>query len=111
MTYTAEQIEAIGGSRWTKGDKDRVYLNADAWMPMIGLDIDYYRSGNICAATLNGEAISNRRAGQLSTVKVYWEHGDIHTDLRRVAGSARQDGDALLRQLLAGIASAVARNA
>ena len=39
----------------------RYYFNA--WKEAIGLSLDFYKSGNICAASLRGEHISNSRAG------------------------------------------------
>jgi hypothetical protein len=76
--FTAEQIEAIGGNRWTKAGKDRVYLNDNVWAPIIGLDIQRYKSGNIQYAELNGTKLSNARAARLLACKVYWEAGTIH---------------------------------
>lgn len=40
-TYTAEEIEAIGGKRWTATDKKitRVYLDGDALATAIGLEV------------------------------------------------------------------------
>lgn len=78
MTYTAEQIEAIGGRRWSKSDGTlRVYINTEVWAPMVGLEIDYYKSGNIQHAALNGEKISNSKAYKLTAIKVYWQDGKI----------------------------------
>lgn len=76
-TYTAEQIIAIGGREWIKGDKHRVYLNIEAWAPLIGLEIAYYKSGSIQYAEVAGTKISNRRAYALAATKVYWEGGQI----------------------------------
>jgi hypothetical protein len=47
----------IGGSEWKGGKHRRVYLND--WKKLIGLEAEYYRSGNVAAATLDGAAISN----------------------------------------------------
>ena len=61
---TDEQIKSLEGAgfkRWTKGGFDRLYINADK----IGLDVDYYKTGNICYATWKGEKISNARAGEM----------------------------------------------
>lgn len=78
-TYTAEQIEAIGGRRWAKTDGTlRVYINEDVWAALIGLRVERYRTGNISSAHLRGERISNSRAGRaLTTTKVYWQDGKI----------------------------------
>lgn len=81
-TYAAEQIEAIGGRRWTKAGHDRVYINSDVWTQLIGLETVRYNSGNIAGATLNGEQISNARAKDIigCISKIYWdaEDGQIH---------------------------------
>ena len=105
--YTAEQIEAIGGTRWTgnRTGERRVYLND--WPALVGLDIERYKSGNVRSATLGGREISNRRAGQLAGVTVYWSNGQIMTDLGTVATDARLDGPALVSTLVAGIAARV----
>ena len=68
---TDEQIKSMelaGFKRWTKGEYDRLYINADR----LGLDVDYYKTGNICYATWKGEKISNTRAGEmLYSTKVF----------------------------------------
>lgn len=77
-TYTAEQITRIGGREWRKSDGTlRVYINTDVWAPLVGLEIDHYKSGNISSAYLDGERISNARAYRLTAIKVYWEDGKI----------------------------------
>lgn len=61
---TDKQIEAlqnIGFRRWTKYGKDRLYANAEA----IGLELDYYNTGNISNAIMNGEQISNCQARKI----------------------------------------------
>ena len=71
--YTLENMLAIGGNRWTRGDKDRVYLND--WSDYLGLATATYKTGNISSATLNGEKISNAEAGRLlcAVYKVYFD--------------------------------------
>lgn len=49
----------IGGNRWQKGGKDRVYFSAGVAAELIGLRYDSYKTGNISSATLKGESISN----------------------------------------------------
>lgn len=108
-SYTAEQIEAIGGKRWTsRTGTVRIYLND--WPTLIDFEISTYGTGNISSASLRGEALSNTRAGKLSTAKVWWENGEIVTDLERVADYARLDvtGAGLVRALLDAIAARVA---
>jgi hypothetical protein len=80
-TYTAEQIIAIGGREWKTRDgaKHRVYLEQEVWMPLIGLEVRRYNTGNISSATLKGKPISNSEARRYldSAGKVYWEAGKL----------------------------------
>lgn len=80
MSYTKDQMIAIGGKEWEKSDGTvRVYLNRVD--NLIGLHVERYKSGNICYAELLGEKISNRKAAMLMSAKVYWKDGEIHTDI------------------------------
>ena len=65
-------LEAKGAKRWTKGDKDRLYVTAEE----IGLTTERYKSGNIRHAEWCGEAISNRKAGYLCATKVWYDLTD-----------------------------------
>lgn len=69
------QLEQIGGSRWQKGEHDRVYINSlGQWY---GIDTSRYGTGNISSATLDGERISNGQAkkllGYLAYAKLWWD--------------------------------------
>lgn len=67
---TKEQIiglAAKGFKRWTKEGMDRMYIGAHA----LGLSCDYYNTGNIRDAELNGKSISNSRARRLKEMKTY----------------------------------------
>ena len=70
----ARLIQA-GGRRWTKGEFNRIYFNNLA--ELYGLQLDYYNSGNISAAQLDGEHISNSSARQilasLSSARVWYD--------------------------------------
>lgn len=59
--WNLTKLEEAGANRWTKYGKDRVYLSriGDALM---GLELDFYKSGNVCGAWLNNEKISNRES-------------------------------------------------
>ena len=61
-------LEKKGFNRWTKGDMDRLYFNIEK---SENLDIDYYKSGNVCSAYLDGERISNAEAYRLMAVKCF----------------------------------------
>ena len=52
---------------WEKGGRKRLYLN-EAGGKIVGLEFEYYKSGNVASATFNGEPISNRRGIFLSGV-------------------------------------------
>lgn len=67
---TEEQIKAlekVGFKRWQKGDKDRLYIDAT----QLGLECNYYNTGNISMAWFNGERISNSQGGRLKSAKTY----------------------------------------
>ena len=101
-TYTAGQIEAIGGKRWTGRDgTTRVYLNN--WMDLVDLNISYHKTGSVSGATLAGKPISNSSAADLRNGKVYWEAGEIH------AGGSRRLVEWYMDELMAGIAEAIAK--
>lgn len=106
-TYTETQIRNIGGNLWERSGHRRVYL--DDWATLAGINVTHYNSGSISYAEFDGEQLSNSKAYKLlSGAKVYWEDGQIRTNLRRNAEYARLDADTLIDALLAGIASAVA---
>lgn len=58
-----ERLTEVGGSRWKRGEIDRIYFNdLHKWY---GLECSHYGTGNISAATLNGESISNSQARKI----------------------------------------------
>src|SRR5690606_7981417 len=107
-TYTAEQIIAIGGREWIKGDKHRVYINQDVWSKLIGLDIQRYKSGNISSATLDGVLISNSEAKRiLGAIDAVWL--DVTTGQIVISRyTTRPLADKVPGWIPAGIAAAVA---
>lgn len=60
-------LEKKGFNRWTKGAMDRLYINPT----YIGLELEYYKTGNVSAAYLNGERISNTRGREMKAAKCY----------------------------------------
>ena len=80
ITYTVENMTAIGGNRWQRGTMDRVYFNN--WAELAGIETDHYNTGNISWAAYQGEAISNSQARKLlgSIDKVYFDAatGKLH---------------------------------
>lgn len=51
----------MGASRWQKAGRDRLYLSG-AGAKIIGLELNFYNTGNISSACLNDEPISNSAA-------------------------------------------------
>lgn len=61
------KYEGMGFKRWTKGDMDRLYINAKE----LGLECEYYKTGNVSYAEFKGEKISNSRATEMLAAKTY----------------------------------------
>lgn len=72
-----EQLKKIG-SEWKNHGKHRIYFNDDLKHEIIGLDVDYYKSGNVSGATLNGERISNSEARRVMSKlgSMYYDFSD-----------------------------------
>lgn len=68
-----------GFNRWTKGNIDRLYINA----AQLGLECDYYKTGNISAAYFNGERISNSQGYRYKAAKTYIDvkTGRVHSNI------------------------------
>lgn len=84
-TYTIAQAEAIGGRIWAAGLRTRVYFGERVIATVLSLDVTRYASGNISAATLAGEKISNTRAAAILRARVWLEEGAVRTDPGRDA--------------------------
>lgn len=72
------KLESKGFNRWTKGNMDRLYINAKD----LGLEVDYYKTGNVSSATWQGEHISNADARRLLESKVWIDvkTGELHVN-------------------------------
>jgi len=62
-----DELEELGFKRWQKGTFDRLYINAT----QLGLVCQYYKTGNIKAATFDGDSISNSEAYRMKAAKTY----------------------------------------
>lgn len=73
-----KELERLGFKRWTKGNMDRMYVNAST----LGLECEYYKTGNISSATFCGERVSNCQARSMKAAKTYVDvsNGSIHSD-------------------------------
>jgi len=71
-------LEDVGGKLWEKNSMKRIYFNRDVVIKAIKLDVDYYNTGNVSGATLEGDAISNSEAKRiLSGIdKVWYDFAD-----------------------------------
>lgn len=71
-------LEEKGFKRWTKGDKDRMYVDAEK----LGLKVQKYGSGAVKHAEWDGEKISNREGTAMLHAKTYFDLTDmsVHSD-------------------------------
>lgn len=77
VELTVENLVAVGGREWKRGDKHRIYFNNIAdYLPM---EIEHYKSGNIAWAAWEGEEISNRQA-LLILESVYGVYYDVNEE-------------------------------
>lgn len=74
------RLVAIGGKVWIAGDKNRIYFNNLA--ELLGLECEFYKTGNVSFASLNGKVISNSKGSnifwQCRQGKVWFEAGEFH---------------------------------
>lgn len=94
-----DALEKKGFSRWTKGDMDRLYFNIQKSGHM---EVDHYKTGNISYASVDGEEISHRFAGQILSVKCFI---DLKNDNRLViqygGPEAREVVENIVKKVLA----------
>lgn len=63
QAWMEQRLEAMGGRRWQKAGRDRIYLNNLG--ELYGIRTERYGTGNIATATLDGEKISNNTAREI----------------------------------------------
>ncbi len=61
---------------WTHPGTGEVRLYVNNLAEVIGLDVSFYKTGNVSSAALDGERISNSKAAQLLGVKVWLLDGE-----------------------------------
>ena len=88
-----EALEKKGFNRWTKGNMDRLYFNIEK---SGDLELDYYKSGNLRSADLDGERISNAEACRLLAVKCFI---DLKNGNKLVVQYGREDAQDMVRDL------------
>lgn len=62
-----KELEKNGFSRWTKGNYDRLYINPRDF----GLEVEYYKTGNIRSGQLAGISLSNAESRRILGGKYY----------------------------------------
>lgn len=82
------KLDARGGKRWIKGNMDRMYFNATG----IGLELEYYKTGNIRSASFRGMGLSNCMGGRYKAAKTYIDlaTGEVHSDFDCLADAVRE---------------------
>lgn len=60
VQLTVENLVAVGGREWKRGNRHRVYFNN--LIDFLPLEIERYKSGNISWAAWEGKEIANRQA-------------------------------------------------
>lgn len=82
------KLEAKGGKRWTKGNMDRMYFNST----VLGLELEYYKTGNIRDASFRGTGLSNSMGGRYKAAKTYIDlaTGTVHSDFDCLADAVRE---------------------
>lgn len=82
------KLEAKGGKRWIKGSMDRMYFNAT----VLGLELEYYKTGNIRDASFRGMGLSNSMGGRYKAAKTYIDlaTGTVHSDFDCLAEAVRE---------------------
>lgn len=93
-TIDVDALEKKGFNRWTKGNMDRLYFNIEK---SGYLDVDYYKTGNMRSAYLNGERISNAEAYRLMSVKCFI---DLKNGNKMVVQYGREDAQDVVRELV-----------
>ncbi len=77
MQEIIAKLRALGGRLWEKGSYKRIYFSPRLVYENMGLNVQYYNTGNVSGATLAGERISNSEARRiiqaLDDCKIYYD--------------------------------------
>lgn len=65
-----KKLTENGGKLWEKNEMKRIYFNAGT---VLSLDINYYNTGNVSSATLDGIKISNCEAKRCLDLKFWYD--------------------------------------
>lgn len=73
------KLVELGGNRWEKYGKNRVYFNGNILAKFMGYNWANYNTGNICGADYEGERISNSEMHRILddlNSKIYYDVDD-----------------------------------
>lgn len=78
---TSLEEEPVQVAKWVQPRTKQVRYYVQNVEEIIGLELELYNTGNIRSASLNGEHISNHKAGILRGVKIWYdENASIYVD-------------------------------
>lgn len=95
---TEEKLEKAGGKLWEKAGMRRMYFNN--LNDYIGLECNYYKTGNISSANLNGTSISNNKA---RGIKSQLYNGKVYFDLNNKEFGYKYINEELAEEVIEGI--------
>lgn len=72
---SVQKVIDAGANHWVKGDFDRYYIDVKDLV-----DYDFYKSGNVSYASIDGEKISNTKGTQLLCTKIFVENDELVSD-------------------------------
>lgn len=83
-----KELEEKGFNRWTKGNLDRLYINA----VQLGLVCTYYNTGNVKSAEFQGDSISNCQARRYKAAKTFIDvkTEKVHSDYETLEKAAAE---------------------
>ena len=70
MTDTITRLVAAGGKEWIGGANHRIYFKPEH---LLGMVIERYKSGSLRNVTIDGESISNSKAGKIINSNFYYD--------------------------------------
>lgn len=101
---TPEQIEKAKtiGTMWENGGKRRIYFSN--LLQLLGYQLDFYGSGNIQSATLDGIQVSNSSAKKISDklwqAKFFYDLNDGKFHLQTASSIGREEILAKLERII-----------
>ena len=97
ISWVAAKLMGMGGNLWERYGKCRVYLDQGELLDLCGVNISFYKSGNISVCEVGGEKASNSdgRRWLNSTSKVYYDlldgkiygQGEFFVDVKKAVKS------------------------